>query len=231
MPMQRGISPSVMCADLLHLERDICALEQAGSVYFHFDIMDGAFVPNFTLSPDVVKAVRRVSSVPADIHMMVNEPQRFFDLLELRPDDVVSIHYEAVTHLQRALAAIRERGAHPALALNPATPLEMVREVLPDIDMLLIMAVNPGFAGQKLIPQALDKIARARILLDHAGRGDVLIQVDGNVSFDNAVKMAAAGADIFVAGTSAVFKPKEFTIAQGMDKLRAAIKQGEGART
>lgn len=144
MKMQRGIAPSIMCADPLHLERDIRALERAGSAYFHFDVMDGRFVPNFCLGPDLIRAVRQISGMPADIHLMVEEPDRHLSLFPIREGDVVSVHQEACVHLQRTLRHIRELGAHPAVALNPGTPLCMVEELLPDLDMLLLMSVNPG---------------------------------------------------------------------------------------
>lgn len=220
--MQKGISPSIMCADMLSLGRDLEALARAGSAYFHFDVMDGRFVPNFCLGPDLIRAARRASDVAFDYHFMVQEPERHFALFPIGAGDVVSVHAEACTHLQKTLSRIRELGAHPSLALNPATPLCALEEVLPDIDMLLIMCVNPGFAGQKLIPQSLDKIRRARRFLDDAGRKDVLIEVDGNVSLENAAKMRAAGADIYVAGTSAVFK-KDSSIEKNMAALRAVI--------
>lgn len=220
--MKAGISPSIMCANPLELKNDILALERAGSAYFHFDIMDGAFVPNFTLGPDLVKAVRQVSGVPADIHLMVNNPEQHLHLFDLQPGDVVSVHVETTKHLLRTLSLIREYGAHPAVALNPGTPLCMVEEALHAVDMLLVMSVNPGFAGQKLIPTAIDKIARAKELLLARGLGHVLIEVDGNVSYEHAKAMRAAGADIFVAGTSAVFA-KGQSIEENMRTLHNII--------
>lgn len=216
-----GVSPSMMCADALNLGRDVQQLTEAGVQYFHYDIMDGDFVPNFMLGPDVIRAVRKVSSVPADIHLMVKNPERHLHLFDLRPGDVVSVHQESTIHLQRTLAAIRAAGAQAAVALNPATPLCMIEDVLPDVDMVLIMTVNPGFAGQKLVPATLAKISRLRAMLDASGYPDVRIEVDGNVSFENAVKMRAAGADLFVAGTSAVFR--EGGISENMNRLLECI--------
>lgn len=217
-----GVSPSMMCADALNLGRDVQQLTEAGVQYFHYDIMDGDFVPNFMLGPDVIRAVRKVSSVPADIHLMVKNPERHLHLFDLRPGDVVSVHQESTIHLQRTLAAIRATGAQAAVALNPATPLCMIEDVLPDVDMVLIMTVNPGFAGQKLVPATLAKISRLRAMLDASGYPDVRIEVDGNVSFENAVKMRAAGADLFVAGTSAVFR--EGGIPENMNRLLECIR-------
>ena len=217
-----GGSPSMMCADALNLGADAVALEKAGVQYFHYDVMDGDFVPNFMLGPDVIKAVRKVSKVPADIHLMVKNPERHLHLFDLRAGDVVSVHQESTIHLQRTLAAIRQTGAQAAVALNPATPLCTIEDVLPDIDMVLLMTVNPGFAGQKLVPQTLAKITRLRKILDESGYPHVRIEVDGNVSFENAVKMRAAGADLFVAGTSAVFR--EGGIQANMAKLLDCIR-------
>lgn len=217
-----GVSPSMMCADALNLGADAVALEKAGVQYFHYDVMDGDFVPNFMLGPDVIKAVRKVSKVPADIHLMVKNPERHLHLFDLREGDVVSVHQESTIHLQRTLAAIRQTGAQAAVALNPATPLCTIEDVLPDVDMVLLMTVNPGFAGQKLVPQTLQKITRLRKMLDENGYAHVRIEVDGNVSFENAVKMRAAGADLFVAGTSAVFRAGgiEANMAKLLDCIR-----------
>lgn len=217
-----GVSPSMMCADALNLGADAVALEKAGVQYFHYDVMDGDFVPNFMLGPDVIKAVRKVSSVPADIHLMVKNPERHLHLFDLREGDIVAVHQESTIHLQRTLAAIRQAGAKAAVALNPATPLCTLEDVLSDLDMVVIMTVNPGFAGQKLVPQTLAKITRLRKMLDENGCEQVRIEVDGNVSFENAVKMRAAGADLFVAGTSAVFR--EGGIEANMKKLLDCIR-------
>lgn len=217
-----GVSPSMMCADALNLGADAVALEKAGVQYFHYDVMDGDFVPNFMLGPDIIKAVRKVSAVPADIHLMVKNPERHLHLFDLKEGDIVAVHQESTIHLQRTLAAIRQAGAKAAVAINPATPLCVLEDVLPDIDMVVVMTVNPGFAGQKLVPQTLAKITRLRKMLDENGYEHVRIEVDGNVSFENAVKMRAAGADLFVAGTSAVFR--EGGIESNMNKLLECIK-------
>ena len=177
-----GVSPSMMCADALNLGADAVKLTEAGVQYFHYDIMDGDFVPNFMLGPDVIKAVRKVSAVPADIHLMVKNPERHLHLFDLKPGDMVSVHQESTIHLQRTLAAIRAAGAQAAVALNPATPLCMIEDVLPDLDMVVVMTVNPGFAGQKLVPTTLGKITRLRRMLDENGYDNVRIEVDGNLS-------------------------------------------------
>ena len=216
-----GISPSIMCANILNLQEDIGKLDQAGMQYFHYDVMDGDFVPNFCLNADLIRAVRRISATPADIHMMARNPERHLHLFDLQKGDLMAVHAEATTHLQRTLAAIADTGAGAAVALNPATPLCMIEDVLDDLSMVLIMTVNPGFAGQKLVPATLPKIARLRKMLDERGLSHVRIEVDGNVSFENAVKMRAAGADLFVAGTSAIFR--EGGIAANAEKLKGCI--------
>jgi len=207
--INKGISASLMCADLLNLERDIKILETLNCAYLHFDIMDGNFVPNIALSPDLVKTVRRVSKIPADIHLMVRHPENYLKSLDIQPGDIVSVHVEATEHIQRILSSVRDMGGHPAAAINPGTPLCMVEEILPDIDMLLIMTVNPGYAGQKLIPQTIQKIADAKKLFKERGYNNIIIEADGCVSLENAVKMKAAGVEIYVAGTSSIFRKDE----------------------
>jgi len=196
-----------MCADFCNLGRDLRTFEELGIEYLHIDIMDGIFVPNYTLGTDFVKALHAATDIPLDIHLMIDEPERKIDWFELNPNDYVSIHYESTRHVQRTLQRIKDRGAKTMLALNPATPLCVLEDVLPDLDAVLIMTVNPGFAGQKMVPQTLDKIARCKKMLNERGYGHVEIEADGNVSFENAAKMRAAGADIFVAGTSSILGP------------------------
>ncbi len=219
-----------MCADALNLKRDLHLLRDFGVEYLHCDVMDGHFVPNIMMGTELIRAIKKQQILPLDIHMMVTEPERMIPWLPMDGGDVVSIHYEATPHVQRALAMIRDKGASPALAINPATPLECVREVLPDIDMLLIMTVNPGYAGQKLIVQTLDKIRRARVMLDEAGYRHVPIEVDGNCSFENMPHMLKNGASIFVVGTSSVFDPAlgiEKGIAKTRECLLTACTQGD----
>ena len=220
--MKSLISPSLMCADFLKLGDELKKLEDAGIEYLHIDIMDGEFVPNYTLGVDFIKKVKTATKIPMDVHMMVKNPENKLDWIPFGEGDYVSVHYEACTHLQRALSMIRARGGKPMLALNPGTPLSVIEEVLPDIDAILVMTVNPGFAGQKLIPSTLNKIKRLRKYLDDNGYGYIEIECDGNVSFENAKKMREAGANIFVAGTSSIYASTG-SFEDNIKKLREAI--------
>ena len=208
--MKKMISPSLMCANFLELGQELKALEEHGIEYLHIDIMDGVFVPNYTLGTDFIKKLHRASSIPLDIHLMIDRPDCKLDRFEFRQGDYVSIHYESTPHVQRTLNAIREAGAKPMLAINPATPLCVLEELLPDIDAVLI-------------PGTIDKIARLRKMLDESGYPDIEIECDGNVSFENATKMSRAGANIFVAGTSSLYAPGA-DLSENVKKFREAIK-------
>ncbi len=220
--LKKMISPSLMCADFLYLGDELRVLETHGIEYLHVDVMDGSFVSNCTLGTDFVKKVRSAFGIPLDLHLMIEEPERKLSWFEFGEGDYVSVHYEACRHVQAALSAIRARGAKPMLALNPATPLSVLDELLPDLDGVLVMTVNPGFSGQRLIPQTLDKIRRLRTKLDGSGFGQVDIECDGNVSFENARKMSDAGANIFVAGTSSIYA-KGRSFEENIRDLRSAI--------
>lgn len=211
-----------MCVDFRRLESQVRSLEQAGVEYLHFDIMDGHFVPNYTLGPDFIRCVREMTAIPFDYHLMVERPEAALPMFDIRPGDIVSVHQEATIHLQRTLQQIRQLGARPSVALNPGTALTAIDEVLDDIELVLVMTVNPGFAGQKLVPATLRKIAALKERLHAGGFGHIEIEVDGNVSWDNAVRMREAGADIFVAGTSSVFRPGE-EIGSLVERFRACI--------
>ncbi|MBQ8577110.1 MAG: ribulose-phosphate 3-epimerase [Clostridia bacterium] len=216
------ISPSMMCADEDGLSVLLDMFEENGIEHLHMDIMDGVFVNNFTLGTDDCRRMRRRTAIPLDLHLMITEPEKKLAWFDIQPGEMVSVHVEATCHLQKALAEIRARGAHPVAALNPATPLSVLDYVLDDLDGVLIMTVNPGFAGQKLIPATLGKIADCRRYLDDRGYGHVRIEVDGNVSIPNAEKMRAAGADIFVAGTSSIFCDGD--MGENIGRFREAIR-------
>ena len=220
--MTPKISPSLMCADIAKLETVLKTFKTYGIEMLHIDIMDGLFVPNFCLGTDYVKNIRRLTDIPLDIHLMVENPENVLDFFTFCEGDRVSVHAESTRHLQKAVAKIREMGAKPMVALNPATPLCVIENLLDDIDGVLVMSVNPGFAGQKLIPSALKKIKTLREYLDNSGYSEISIEVDGNVSFENAAAMAEAGADIFVVGTSSVFSPKT-TLCEGIKRFRGVI--------
>jgi ribulose-phosphate 3-epimerase len=190
--------------------------------WLHIDVMDGAFVPNLQLGVDYVRQLRGLSDIPLDIHLMVYGPADKIDWFEPQSGEYVSVHFEATPHPQRALAKIRELGARPMIALNPATPVDAIEYLLDDIDAVLVMTVNPGYAGQKLIPSTIGKIAKLRAFLDERGREDVEIEVDGNVNIPNAQKMAAAGADILVLGSSAVFK-EGVPLGEALADFREAV--------
>ena len=213
----------MMCVDFMNVAADLATMQKHGIEYLHIDIMDGEFVNNYTLGTDFCKVMKKNSSIPLDIHLMIEKPENKLSWFEFGEGDYVSVHYESTKHIQRALQQIKQRGAKPMIALNPATPLEVLEWVLPDIDAVLLMTVNPGFAGQKLVPQTLEKITACRKFLDERGYPNVEIEVDGNVSFENARKMSDAGADIFVAGSSSMFA-KDITLDEGIEKLREAIK-------
>ncbi|WP_246586534.1 ribulose-phosphate 3-epimerase [Cytobacillus gottheilii] len=217
------IAPSLMCVDLLNVERDIKLLEEAGVDYLHVDIMDNHFVPNITLSFDFIKSIKRITDIPLDVHLMINNPEESLQYLDmLTAGDIVCIHYESTIHIHRAIGMIKDLGVKVGLALNPGTPIGVIENLLPDLDMVLIMTVNPGFAGQKLIPSMLEKIEKLRALLNEKGYSEIEIEVDGNVSFDHAKLMYEKGADIYVGGSSSVFS-KENSIVENCKRFREII--------
>lgn len=205
------IAPSILSADFGRLADEVRAVEQAGADYIHVDVMDGRFVPNITLGPVVVEAARRVTRLPLDVHLMIVEPEKYVEAFATAGANLISVHVEASPHLHRTLHQIRQAGARPAAVLNPSTPVEMVEDVLDDLDMVLLMSVNPGFGGQRFIPRALDKIRRLRQLVN-SRRLKVDIEVDGGIDPDTAPGVIEAGANVLVAGT-AVFHAKDYRAA------------------
>ena len=220
------IAPSVMCVDFMKLEETLKIFEENQIEYIHVDIMDGEFVPNYTLGTDFCKMLKRNTRIPLDIHLMIKNPEYKLNWFSFDENDYVSVHYESTPHIHRALSTIKQMGGKPMLALNPGTPLSVMEHLLDDMDALLLMTVNPGFAGQKLISQMLDKIRAARAFLDARGYQHIELEVDGNVSFENAAKMYEAGADIFVAGSSSLFD-KNMDLNTATIKLRSCIGMSE----
>lgn len=220
--MKKQISPSIMCADFFELKNTLIAFEENNIEYIHVDIMDGTFVPNFTLGTDFVKRLKTNTSIPLDIHLMINEPENKLDWFEFGEGDYVAVHVESTAHLHKAVAAIKSRGAKAMVAINPGTSINVLEAILDDIDAVLVMTVNPGFAGQKLVKSTIKKITALREYLDKNGYSHIEIEVDGNVSFENAKLMSEAGANMFVAGTSSIFA-KGMNMAESGKKLREAI--------
>ena len=205
--MNYDLSPSILSADFGTLRDDLRVLEEAGTNYLHFDMMDGDFVPNISFGMPVIQSVRKDNHCFFDVHMMVSEPGRYIDAVADAGADGITVHQEACTHLDRTLQQIRERGQKAGVALNPSTPISTLDCVLPMLDLVLIMSVNPGFGGQKLIPYTIEKIRALRLRADALGLA-LNIGIDGGVTLDNVQEIKDAGANFFIAG-SAVFKPRE----------------------
>jgi ribulose-phosphate 3-epimerase len=212
------IAPSLLSANFARLADDVAMCEAGGAEWLHVDVMDGQFVPNLTFGAKVIETVRKLTSLPLDVHLMVVEPEKYFDTFVAAGATGLTIHVEAAPHLHRQLQRIRELGCAAGVALNPATPLESVREAVPALDLLLIMTVNPGFGGQEFIPYSIGKVARARALLDAAGSRAAL-EVDGGINRDTIAQVRGAGADTFVAG-HAIFSARD--PQQEIAALRAA---------
>jgi ribulose-phosphate 3-epimerase len=218
----KKIAPSILSADFSRLAEEIVAVEKAGADLIHIDVMDGHFVPNITIGPAVVAALRKTTRLIFDVHLMIEDPAQYIEAFAKAGSDLITVHTEATHHLHRTVALIKELGVKAGVSLNPATPLSQIEPILPDIDLLLIMTVNPGFGGQKFISSMLPKIRKARELID-ACAPDVQIEVDGGVTLENIGIVAKAGADIMVAG-SAVFGSGDY--AQTIGQMKAILNKG-----
>lgn len=198
--MARIIAPSVLSADFLNLGRDIEMLNQSKAEWIHLDIMDGLFVPNISFGLPVVQAIRKATTKTLDVHLMIEQPERYITAFADAGADVLTLHYEASRHLHRAMQQIRDAGMKAGVVLNPHTPVELLQDLLPYLDLVLLMSVNPGFGGQKFIPQILDKTVRLKKMIEKRGL-EVLIEVDGGVNAETAAQLFDAGADALVAGS------------------------------
>lgn len=202
------IAPSIISCDLLFLEREIRLVEEAGANLIHIDVMDGRFVPNITFGPLVVKAVRRATSLPLDVHLMIESPERYIEEFAKAGADIITIHIEAELHPLRTLDIIKKYGKRAGISLNPSTPLSLAEFLLEEVDLLLIMTVNPGFAGQRYIASMERKIKEAKTLIERLKK-NILLEVDGGINVENARNVVEAGADILVMGTE-IFESKDY---------------------
>ena len=212
------IAPSILSADFSKLGEEVAAIEAAGADWVHIDVMDGHFVPNLTFGAPVVSCLRKVTKMPFDVHLMVEAPQNYIADFAKAGADILTVHLETAPHLHRVIQAIKEAGLKAAVSLNPSTPLCLLEEILPELDMVLLMSVNPGFGGQAFIPSSLEKVRKLRQMLNERGL-QTDIQVDGGVTPDNAAQLIAAGATVLVAG-SAVYKAPD--MANAIHSLRGA---------
>jgi ribulose-phosphate 3-epimerase len=201
--MNVRLAPSVLSADFANLAADIAAAERGGADLIHVDVMDGHFVPNITIGPPVVRAIKRVATVPLDVHLMIEEPDRYIDDFVDAGAAMISVHVEVLPHLHRTISYIKQRGAQAGVVLNPSTPVVSIENVAGDIDFVLVMSVNPGFGGQSFIPRSVQKIREVRALLDKAG-SHAPIEVDGGIDLNTVGDVVRAGAEVIVAG-QAVF--------------------------
>ncbi len=221
--MSKFISaPSVMCANLARLEDDLKALESAGADELHFDIMDGEFVPNYTLGFDFIRAARRVCQLPCSAHLMITRPERYIQRFVDAGCSIVTVHVEACVHPHRVLGQIREAGASPGIAINPATPLTKLEYLLPLVDRVLVMTVDPGYAGQPILPVAFERVRILRENIQYQ-KYNAMIEVDGNISVSNAARLARFGAEIFVLGTASIFKGPGTDFAKELPAFKAGV--------
>ena len=222
--MKGMISASMMCADLVNLKETLRIFEEENVDYLHIDVMDGAFVPNFGLGVDYIRSLRELTKIPLDIHLMVRDPEYKLQWIGIRKDDIVSIHYESTFQVQRALDWLEPYGCKKFLAINPATPIYAIEEVLDYIDGVNLLMVNPGFAGQKIVESTLKKAAKLQQFLVAHGKADLIFEADGNITLEHAKQLREIGADMFVAGTSSVFMGNVNEYKANIKKLKEVIR-------
>lgn len=213
------IAPSILSADGARLDEEISAVEKAGADWIHIDVMDGHFVPNITMGPATVSSLRKTTKLPLDVHLMIENPDRYIESFAAAGADILTVHVEATNHLHRTVEIIKKYGKKPGVSLNPATPLTQIEEILPDIYLLLIMTVNPGFGGQQFIEKSLAKISKARKMID-ALANKPLLEVDGGINLKNIKSISNAGADVFVAGAT-IFGSADY--AKTISEMKEAI--------
>lgn len=218
------ISASMMCSDLIDLRETIDIFERNGVERLHIDMMDGNFVPNFGLGVDYVRGLRKLTKIPLDLHLMIKDPEYKLQWIGIKETDIVSIHYESSFQVQRVLDWLKPFGCKRFLAINPATPVSSLEEVLDYIDGINLLMVNPGFAGQKIVPSTMKKAEKVVQLLKDAGREDIIVEVDGNITPENAKKLRAIGASMFVCGTSAIFKGDVKKYEENIFEIKKCIK-------
>lgn len=218
------ISASMMCSDLVDLKETIKIFEEEGIEHLHIDMMDGNFVPNFGLGVDYIRGLRKLTSIPLDLHLMIKDPEYKLQWIGIKETDIVSIHYESSFQVQRVLDWLAPYGCKRFLAINPATPIYALEEVLDYIDGINLLMVNPGFAGQKIVPSTLKKAQKVMDFLKQENRDDIIVEVDGNITPENAKRLRDIGASIFVAGTSAIFKGDVNKYVDNIKTFRKSIK-------
>ena len=217
------ISASMMCADLINLRDIIRIFENEGIQYLHIDVMDGEYVPNFGLGVDYIRGLRELTNIPLDLHLMIKDPEYKLQWIGIKKDDIVSIHYESTYQVQRVLDWLAPFGCKRFLAINPATPIYVLEEVLDYIDGINLLMVNPGFAGQKIVPSTLKKAIRLQEFLKEREKDDIIIEVDGNITLENGIMLRKSGASIFVCGTSSIFKGDVSDYKYNIDIFRKAV--------
>jgi len=219
------LAASLICGNFLHFEEDIRLLEKGKIDYLHFDVMDGLFVPRYGLFPEILTQIRAINKTPIDVHMMVESPEDYIETFVNaglnQPDDIFVIHVESTKHVDRVVRRIRDKGIKAGVALNPGTNISILDYILPSIDLIMLMAINPGIVGHKLIPHIIDKISHVKEKLEDYP--NIIIEVDGGVNFDSAPKMISAGASMLVCGTQTIYKPKEAPLDQKIKELRTVL--------